>query len=70
MRCDIQKPFKALPTFDYSFSKNSNGITVTQDFNLESGLVDAFFMWAFGAKKEMEVTNAKGLSLLKQAVEK
>ena len=70
MRCDIQKPFKATPTFDYTFSKNANGITVTQDFKLESGLVDAFFMWVFGAKKEMETTNEKGLTLLKEAVEK
>lgn len=69
MRCDIQKPFKATPTFEYSFSKNENGITVTQDFKLESGLVDAFFMWVFGAKKAMETTNEKGLDLLKASVE-
>ncbi len=70
MRCDIQKPFKATPTFDYSFLKDDNEITVTQDFKLESGIVDAFFMWLFGAKKEMEMTNEKGLNLLKIAIEK
>lgn len=69
MRCDIQKPFKATPTFDYSFSKSNNGITVTQDFKLQSGIVDAFFMWLFGAKKEMENTNEKGLNLLKNNIE-
>jgi len=70
MRCDIQKPFKATPTFEYSFSKNGNGITVTQDFKLESSIVDAFFMWLFGAKKEMAAMNEKGLNLLKAAIEK
>lgn len=69
MQCDIQKPFKARPIFNYSFSENDKGITVSQDFKLESGIVDAFFMWAFGAKKEMAATNQRGLNLLKDAVE-
>ncbi len=70
MRCDIQKPFVAKPTFDYSFKETANGIEVTQDFKVQSALVDAFFMWAFGAKKGMEDTNQQGLDLLKKAVEK
>jgi hypothetical protein len=70
MRCDIQKPFVAKPTFDYSFKETANGIEVTQDFKVQSSLVDAFFMWAFGAKKGMEDTNQQGLDLLKKAVEK
>ncbi len=69
MKCDIQKPFVAKPTFDYYFSETTNGIEVKQDFKLESGLVDAFFMWLFGAKAEMEKTNQLGLDLLKKAVE-
>ncbi|MGP1993575.1 SRPBCC family protein [Zobellia laminariae] len=70
MECDIQKPFKANPTFEYSFSQTGNIVKVTQDFNLESGLVDSFFMWLFGAKKEMEKMNARGLELLKITCEK
>ncbi|EON79279.1 hypothetical protein ADIS_0204 [Lunatimonas lonarensis] len=70
MKCDIQKPFVAKPTFDYYFTEIPNGIEVKQDFKLESGLVDAFFMWLFGAKSEMEKTNQQGLDLLKNAVEK
>ena len=70
MDCDIQKPFKANPTFEYSFSKTSNSIKVTQDFNLKSGLVDSFFMWLFGAKKDTEKMNARGLELLKIVCEK
>ena len=70
MRCDIQKPFVAKPTFDYYFVEKSNGIIeVKQDFRLESGLIDSFFMWLFGAKAEMEKTNQQGLDLLKKAVE-
>lgn len=70
MKCDIQKPFAAQPTFDYSFKENPNGIEVIQDFKLQSGLVDAFFLWAFSAVKEMENTNQQGLDLMKKAVEK
>ncbi len=70
MKCDIQKPFAAQPTFDYSFKETPNGIEVKQDFQLQSGLVDAFFMWAFGAVKEMENTNQQGLDLMKKAIEK
>ena len=70
MECDIQKPFKANPTFEYSFSKLGNSTKVTQDFNLKSGLVDAFFMWLFRAKKDMDKMNARGMELLKIACEK
>jgi len=69
MRCDIQKPFVAKPTFDYYFTESSDGILVKQDFRLESGLLDAFFMMLFGAKAEMEKTNMQGLNLLKKAIE-
>ncbi len=69
MKCDIQKPFVAKPVFNYYFTQKSSGIEVKQEFKLESGLVDAFFMWLFGAKAEMEKTNKQGLDLLKAAVE-
>lgn len=69
MRCRIQKPFVAQPTFDYYFSTTSSGTVVKQDFKLSSGWVDAFFLWLFGAKSSMEKTNQQGLDLLKKAVE-
>jgi len=68
-KCDIQKPFVAKPTFEYNFTETNNSITVKEDFKLESGLMDAFFLWVFGAKAEMEKTNQQGLDLLKKAVE-
>jgi Polyketide cyclase / dehydrase and lipid transport len=69
MKCDIQKPFVAKPSFDYYFTETANGIEVKQDFKVESGLADAFFMWLFGAKAGMEKMNQQGLDLLKKAVE-
>jgi hypothetical protein len=70
MQCDIQKPFVAKPTFDYTFTETPEGIKVSQDFKVQSPLVDSFFMWLFDAKKGMEDTNQQGLDLLKKAVEK
>lgn len=69
MQCHIAKPFQATPTFEYSFSNSADGVTVTQDFKVQSGIVDAFFMWLFGAKKEMAATNERGLFLLKSHIE-
>lgn len=69
MKCNIQKPFVAKPTFEYYFTETASGIEVKQDFKVESGLVDAFFMWLFGAKAGMEKMNQTGLDLMKKAVE-
>jgi hypothetical protein len=68
-KCDIQKPFVAKPTFDYNFTETPNGINVKEEFKLESELMDAFFLWLFGAKAEMVKTNQQGLDLLKKTVE-
>lgn len=70
LKCDIQKPFVAKPTFEYYFTETANGIEVKQDFKVDSDLISAFFMWLFGAKGNMEKTNEKGLYLLKKAIEK
>jgi len=48
----------------------ADGIVVKQDFKLQSKFMDAFFMWLFGAKKDMANMNEKGMQLLKKAVEK
>jgi hypothetical protein len=69
MKCNIQKPFKAEPTFDYYFTETTNGIEVKQDFKVKSNTVSAFFMWLFNAKAAMQKTNEKGLNMLRLAVE-
>jgi len=70
VKCDIQKPFVAKPSFNYYFSETASGVKVKQDFILKSGLVDALFMWLLGAKAQMETTNQQGLDMLKREVEK
>lgn len=70
LECDIQKPFKANPVFEYSFSQENGNVKVTQDFHLKSGFVDAFFMWLFGAKMDMSKMNGRGMELLKTSLEK
>ncbi len=70
MECDIQKPFTAKPSFEYTFQKIGNTTKVTQDFNLKSSIIDSFFMWLFSAKKNMEKMNARGMELLKITCEK
>lgn len=70
MECNIQTPFKATPTFEYFFSQTDSLIKVTQSFNLKSGLVDAFFIWLFGVKREMSKMNGRGMELLKIKCEK
>jgi hypothetical protein len=67
-KCDIQKPFVAKPTFDYYYSETPDGIEVKEIFKLESKLIDAFFLWLFGAKNQMEKTNQQGLDLLNKAL--
>ena len=69
IKCVISKPFTAEPSFNYTFEATENGVIVNQNFKIESGLVDAFFLWLFGVKKEMEKTNQQGLDLLKMASE-
>jgi hypothetical protein len=69
MKCAIQKPFKAEPTFEYYISESPSGIEVKQDFKVQSSIGSAFFMWLFSAKKGMQQMNEKGLSLLKKSVE-
>ncbi|MCU0434507.1 MAG: SRPBCC family protein [Bacteroidia bacterium] len=69
-KCHIEKPFVAHPDFVYTLSESPAGVTVTQDFKVESDLMSAFFMWMGGAKKEMEKTNEQGLQLLKEVLEK
>jgi uncharacterized protein YndB with AHSA1/START domain len=67
-KCDIQKPFVAKPTFEYYFTESTDGVEVREVFKLESGLMDAFFLWIFGAKAEMEKTNKQGLDLLNKTL--
>lgn len=69
MQCDIQKPFKAQPTFSYSFKQEGEYVVVTQDFSLPAKRVDKFFMKLFGGVKSIQKMNERGLELLKTTCE-
>ncbi len=70
MECDIQKPYEVNPVFEYSFKEVGGQTKVVQEFNMKSSKTDAFFMWVFGAKKDISRMNERGLELLKEYVEK
>ncbi len=70
MQCDIQRPFKAKPTFSYTFKQQGDKILVTQDFHLSVKRIDLFFMKLFGGVKDINRMNERGLELLKIACEK
>jgi len=70
MQCDITSPFVAKPTFDYTFAEGANGVTITQNFNLQVKGSDYFFMKLFGAVKKIEKTNEQGMELLKAELSK
>lgn len=69
MQCEIQKPFKAQPTFKYSFQQEGDYVLVTQHFDLPVTGVNRFFMKVFGAEKDIKKMNERGLELLKIAAE-
>lgn len=70
MQCRIEKPFRARPTFSYTLDDApGGGVVVTQIFELQSGFINAFFLWLFGVKKQMTVTNRKGMESLRRALE-
>lgn len=69
MQCDIQKPFKAQPTFQYSFKQEGDHVVVTQNFDLPVKGINKFFMKLFGAVKDIDKMNERGLELLKLSCE-
>lgn len=69
VQCDIQKPFNAKPTFRYSFKQEGDHVVVTQNFDLPVKGMDRFFMKLFGAVKDINKMNERGLELLKIACE-
>lgn len=65
----IEKPFKAQPKFRYTIENKGTTTLVTQVFTLQSSLADAFFLWLFSVRKDMDRTNKQGLQLLKKTIE-
>lgn len=69
MNCDITKPFKGQPIFEYYLSQTEEGILVRQDFKLPMKRFPLFMAKLFGAKKDVRNTNQLGLQRLKEYIE-
>jgi len=67
--CDIQKPFKGQPVFEYQLIPTEQGTEIIQKFELRLSGFAYFMTQLFGVKKEMIATNKLGLERLKALVE-
>jgi len=70
MECDITKPFKGQPTFEYQIKETENGVAIVQNFELKCSGFSLFMMKLFGVKKDIAKVNELGLSRLKTLLEK
>ena len=69
MECDITKPFKDQPTFEYQINETANGIEIIQTFELKCSGFSRFMMRLFGVEKQIAATNELGLTRLKSLLE-
>ncbi len=69
LECDIQKPFKGQPLFEYHLKQTENGVLVTQNFEVGMGTFSYIMAKIFGAKGDIQKTNELGLARLKEYVE-
>ena len=70
MECQIAKPYKSQPVFEYQLSEKTEGIEVVQVFTLETSGFSRFMMGLFGVKKKMSAMNQLGMDRLKALLEK
>lgn len=70
MECQIAKPYKSQPVFEYQLSEKTEGIEVVQVFTLETSGFSGFMMGLFGVKKKMSAMNQLGMDRLKVLLEK
>lgn len=70
MSCEIEKPFKGSPVFEYKIVETENGVKLIQDFNLRLSRFSNFMTKLFGVKKKMIASNKLGLKRLKELIEK
>jgi len=69
MECNITKPFKGQPVFEYQINETESGVEVVQNFELRCSRFSYFMMKLFGAKKDITETNKLGLARLKTLLE-
>jgi hypothetical protein len=70
IKCTITVPYEAKPEFNYFFAEKGNKTYVTQEFKVQMPFPANIIAHFTDLKKEMKLTNEKGLSLLKKVCEK
>ena len=69
LECNIQKPFKGQPVFQYHLLDSPNGVVVRQEFSIAMKGFSYIMARIFGAKKDIRKTNELGLARLKEYLE-
>jgi len=69
MECDITKPFKDQPTFEYQINETENGVEIVQNFELKCSGFSYLMMNLFGVKKQIAEINELGLNRMKTLLE-
>ncbi len=69
IRCNITVPYDAKPEFDYYFVEKDNNTYVRQEFKVKMAFPANIIAHLTDLRKDMRLTNEKGLSLLKKVCE-
>ncbi|NET33542.1 MAG: hypothetical protein F6K19_16210 [Cyanothece sp. SIO1E1] len=69
MECEISKPYKSQPTFEYQLQEKNGKTQVVQTFTLKASSFNRFMMSLFGVKRKMKAINQQGMERLKKAIE-
>ncbi|MBX2871107.1 MAG: hypothetical protein KTR30_03380 [Saprospiraceae bacterium] len=69
MECEISKPYKSQPVFEYELQEKDGKVQVVQTFTLKASGFNRFMMSLFGVKRKMKAINQLGMERLKMAIE-
>lgn len=69
MECEIVKPYKSQPVFEYELESKDGKVKVVQTFTLQASGFNRFMMSLFGVKRKMRAINQLGLDRLKTSME-
>lgn len=69
MECEIAKPYKSQPVFEYDLQSKDGQVKVVQTFTLQASGFNRFMMSLFGVKRKMKTINQLGLERLKTNIE-
>jgi len=69
MECEIAKPYKSQPVFEYDLQSKEGKVKVIQTFTLQASGFNRFMMSLFGVKRKMSALNQLGLDRLKTSIE-